>query len=205
LTLASDHIKNWNESTSSSSSGTGNNNNNSNSNTTSNHNNDAHTHNTLIHAETTSRLIILIQEVLKSLHNVEMTLKTNTELRTILLNIQVPIDLLELMDYTNINPDLYVRGFVQVATQQLIGLQRRKNALHALGTTIEQRLMMTQEQKKEQKTKTKKESDPIESTTTKKDQISSIQKRPYDDDDDDDDDHHDIATNEQPIMKKPRI
>jgi hypothetical protein len=115
------------------------------------------------------------------------------------MNIQVPIDLLELMDYTNINPDLYVRGFVQVATQQLIGLQRRKNALHALGTTIEQRLMMTQEQK----TKTKKESDPIESTTTKKDQISSIPKRPYEDDDDDD--HHDIATNEQPIMKKPRM
>ena len=83
---------------------------------------------------------MLIQEGLKSLQKVEATLKTDTELRQVLMNIHVPYDLLELLDYTNINPDLYLRGLVNEATQQLVGLQRRKSALHLLSTTIEQRL-----------------------------------------------------------------
>ena len=125
FTLASEHIKNWNESGSSNDATAVSN---------------AHTHNTTIHAESTSRLLLLIQEGLKSLQKVEATLKTDTELRLVLMNIHVPYDLLELLDYTNINPDLYLRGLVNEATQQLVGLQRRKSALHLLSTTIEQRL-----------------------------------------------------------------
>ena len=124
FTLASEHIKNWNESGSSNDATAVSN---------------AHTHNTTIHAESTSRLLLLIQEGLKSLQKVEATLKTDTELRQVLMNIHVPYDLLELLDYTNINPDLYLRGLVNEATQQLVGLQRRKSALHLLSTTIEQR------------------------------------------------------------------
>ena len=107
-----------------------------------------HTHNTTVHAESTARFITMVHEVMKSLQNVEATLKTNTELRQILQGIHVPYDLLELLDYMSINPDLYLRGLVNEATQQLVGLQRRKSALHLLSTTIENRLNYDDEQKR---------------------------------------------------------
>jgi Transcription factor subunit Med10 of Mediator complex len=146
LTLASDHIKNWNESHNHNS------NNNNSDVVVASH---AHTHNAMVHAETTSRFIVLVQDVMTSLQKVETTLKTNTELRQTLMNIHVPIDLLELMDYTNMNPDLYLRGLVNEATQQLVGLQRRKSALHLLSTTIENRLNENDKQKAEQQVSVK--------------------------------------------------
>ena len=54
------------------------------------------------------------------------------------------------MDYTNINPDLYTHGLVTETTQQLVGLQRRKNALHLLSATIEKQLNDDDEQKTEE-------------------------------------------------------
>ena len=76
-------------------------------------------------------------------------MKSNLELRRVLQNIHVPYDLLELMDYTNINPDLYTHGLVTETTQQLVGLQRRKNALHLLIATIEKRLNDDDDRKRE--------------------------------------------------------
>ena len=77
-------------------------------------------------------------------------LKSNLVLRQVLQNIYVQYDLLELMDYTNINPDLYTHGLMTETTQQLVGLQRRKNALHLLSATIEKRLNDDDEQKTEE-------------------------------------------------------
>ena len=77
-------------------------------------------------------------------------LKSNLVLRQVLQNIYVQYDLLELMDYTFINPDLYTHGLMTETTQQLVGLQRRKNALHLLSATIEKRLNDDDEQKTEE-------------------------------------------------------
>ena len=116
LSMTMGHIKNWNEAA-------------ENANSTAN-----------IHVESTTRLIELIQTIVKSIQKVESTLQKNVEFRQVLQNIYIPYDLLELLDYTNINPDIYLRGLVNEATGQLVGLQRRKNALHLLSTTIENRL-----------------------------------------------------------------
>jgi Transcription factor subunit Med10 of Mediator complex len=116
LSVTMAHIKNWNEAA-------------DNSNSTAN-----------VHVESTTRLIELVQSIVKSIQKVESTLQKNVDLRQVLQNIHVPYDLLELLDYTNINPDIYLRGLVNEATGQLVGLQRRKNALHLLSTTIENRL-----------------------------------------------------------------
>jgi Transcription factor subunit Med10 of Mediator complex len=116
LSVTMAHVKNWNEAA-------------DNSNSTAN-----------VHVESTTRLIELIQSIVKSIQKVESTLQNNVDLRQVLQNIYVPYDLLELLDYTNINPDIYLRGLVNEATGQLVGLQRRKNALHLLSTTIENRL-----------------------------------------------------------------
>jgi hypothetical protein len=155
LTLTSDHVKNWNESTTDTNTNSSNNNN---------------TNSNLTHAESTSRFINFVREVISSLQKVETILQTDTELRTVLQNIHVPYDLLELLDHTNINPDLYLKGLVNEAMQQLVGLQRRKNALHLLSTTIESRLkeQEQQEQLKQNEHNGESHSQSVVETDTKK-------------------------------------
>jgi Transcription factor subunit Med10 of Mediator complex len=135
LTMTMDHVKNWNEAT-------------ANDNTTTSTSN---TSSSMIHFESTTRLIALIQNIVKSIQKVETTLQNNVELRQVLQNVFVPYDLLDLLDYTNINPDMYLRGLVTEAMGQLVGLQRRKNALQLLSTSIESKLNEQDEQQRRQK------------------------------------------------------
>lgn len=58
-----------------------------------------------IHAETTTKLIGSILEVVSAIQRVEGVIKTDTELRKALHDCQVPINLLDLLDHGNgLNP-----------------------------------------------------------------------------------------------------
>jgi Transcription factor subunit Med10 of Mediator complex len=164
LTMTMDHVKNWNEAT-------------ANDNTTTSSTNN--TSSSMIHFESTTRLIALIQNIVKSIQKVETTLQNNVELRQVLQNVYVPYDLLDLLDYTNINPDMYLRGLVTEAMGQLVGLQRRKNALQLLSTSIESKLNEQDEQQRRRKLRqdrrSKKNCD--QDTDTEADQAAAITKK----------------------------
>lgn len=111
--------------------------------------------NASIHIDTTTKLIHSLQRIIHSLKNVEVKSLTRlatddkraTELKKRLREYQVPLDLLDLMDYGHaendsyhlfgLNPDCFIRGLLREALRQLAGLKRRKVALEMLGKAIE--------------------------------------------------------------------
>ena len=100
-----------------------------------------------IHVETTSKLILSIQELLKDLQEVEGVVKTKAELRQTLAECQVPINLLDLLDHGDgLNPDCFSRGLLREALGQLGGLKRRKLALEMLGAAVQSGLDAQQQQ-----------------------------------------------------------
>ena len=101
---------------------------------------------TSTHVETTTKLIDSLQEVVGSLREVEDKVmakggtadpgdkKLSDELR----KVQVPLDLLELLDYGGgINPDTYARALLREADRQIKKLNRRKLVLGLLAFEID--------------------------------------------------------------------
>ena len=100
-----------------------------------------------IHVETTNKLIVSIQALLKDLQDVEGVIKTKAELRQALAQCQVPIYLLDLLDHGDgLNPDCFSRGLLREALGQLGGLKRRKLALEMLGAAVQSGLDAQQPQ-----------------------------------------------------------
>jgi len=81
------------------------------------------------HAAQTSRLINMMKEVSRALAAVESRANDRK-------SVQIPLDLLDLLDYCNLNPDMYSRGLLKEARSQLAGLHRRKMALSMLGQAV---------------------------------------------------------------------
>ena len=111
--------------------------------------------NASIHIDTTTKLIQSLQKIIESVKNVEdksltrltTDSKEDLELKKNLREYQVPMDLLDLMDYGHVdndlhhlfglNPDCFIRGLLREALRQMAGLKRRKVALEMLGKAVE--------------------------------------------------------------------
>lgn len=90
-----------------------------------------------MHIESTSQLITNIRHVITALQRVEDCVKDDSKLREMLTKCRIPLDLLDLMDYTSINPECFSRGLLRESLGQLAGLKRRKLALELLGTAVQ--------------------------------------------------------------------
>jgi hypothetical protein len=92
-----------------------------------------------IHAETTTKLISSLLELINALQKVEGVIKTDAALKKTLQECQVPINLLDLLDHhpDGLNPDCFSRGLLREALGQLGGLKRRKLALEMLGAAVQ--------------------------------------------------------------------
>jgi len=116
-----------------------------------------------IHIDTTTKLIHALQRITQSLKQVEDKSLTrlasddnrDIELKKKLREYQVPLDLVDLMDYGytesdshnlfGLNPDCFIRGLLREALRQLSGLKRRKVALEMLGKAIEKGIVEKKE------------------------------------------------------------
>lgn len=101
-----------------------------------------------IHVESTSKLIDSIRQVISSLERVEGVVKTDATVRASLSNCLIPLDLLDLLDSSNLNPDCFSRGLLREALGQLAGLKRRKLALELLGAAVQSGLQKQQQQER---------------------------------------------------------
>ena len=90
-----------------------------------------------IHVESTSRLIANIRQILACIQKVEGQLQIDPDLYQSLQQCQIPLDLLDLMDASHLNPDCFARGLLREALGQLAGLKRRKLALELLGAAVQ--------------------------------------------------------------------
>lgn len=119
--------------------------------------------NASIHIDTTTKLIHALHRIIQSLKQVEDKSLTrlasddnrDIELKKKLREYQVPLDLVDLMDYGytdgdsyqlfGLNPDCFIRGLLREALRQLSGLKRRKVALEMLGKAIEKGIVEKKE------------------------------------------------------------
>lgn len=91
-----------------------------------------------IHVETTTKLMLSIQELVSALQRVEGVVKADAALKKSLQECQVPINLLDLLDHGDgLNPECFSRGLLREALGQLGGLKRRKLALEMLGAAVQ--------------------------------------------------------------------
>jgi hypothetical protein len=90
-----------------------------------------------IHVSSTTKLIQLLNEVVTALRGVEDTIRKDAALRKSLAECPIPVDLLDLLDSSRLNPDVFARGLLREALGQLAGLRRRKLALEMLGAAIQ--------------------------------------------------------------------
>lgn len=97
-------------------------------------------------ANNTDKLCKHMREVLAAAHSVETTLKDH---QAEYQNCWIPLDLLELLEYSGtktdkeygLHPDCFLRGLLKEATGQLTGLKRRKLALERLGAAVQMGLI----------------------------------------------------------------
>ncbi|GAX16948.1 hypothetical protein FisN_5Hh326 [Fistulifera solaris] len=89
-----------------------------------------------MHVERTSQLITKIHTTVQMLQRVEGFLQKDAALRETFLQCRIPLDLLDMLDSSKVNPDLFARGLLREALGQLAGLKRRKLALELLGGAI---------------------------------------------------------------------
>ncbi|GAX25244.1 hypothetical protein FisN_5Lh326 [Fistulifera solaris] len=89
-----------------------------------------------MHVERTSQLITKIHTTVKMLQRVEGFLQKDAALRETFLQCRIPLDLLDMLDSSKVNPELFARGLLREALGQLAGLKRRKLALELLGGAI---------------------------------------------------------------------
>jgi Transcription factor subunit Med10 of Mediator complex len=92
---------------------------------------------TNIHVSSTTQLIHHLNQVVTALQRVEGTIQSDAGLRKSLQECMVPVDLLDLLDSSKLNPDVFARGLLREALGQLAGLRRRKLALEMLGSAIQ--------------------------------------------------------------------
>jgi hypothetical protein len=90
-----------------------------------------------IHVSSTTKLIQHLNQVLTALRGVEDTVRKDAALRKALVECPIPVDLLDLLDSSRLNPDVFSRGLLREALGQLAGLRRRKLALEMLGAAIQ--------------------------------------------------------------------
>jgi hypothetical protein len=90
-----------------------------------------------IHVSSTTLLIQHLNQVVTALRAVEDTIRMDPALRKSLQECPVPLDLLDLLDSSRINPDVFSRGLLREALGQLAGLRRRKLALEMLGSAVQ--------------------------------------------------------------------
>ena len=67
-------------------------------------------------------------------------------MRQALQNCKIPLDLLDLMDSSSLNPECFSRGMLREALGQLAGLKRRKLALELLGAAVQSGIQKRQQQ-----------------------------------------------------------
>ena len=149
-----------------------------------------------VHVETTTGLIESLQQVLKSVRDVETKVmkgdgtEEDTKLIRELRESSVPLDLLELLDYGGggVNPDAYARSLLHESLRQLAGLKRRKLALELLGNAVKQGIARRNKSKKDSEDKTAAaaaagSSSPTETTAITQEKTSGRAKRKRDDHD----------------------
>ena len=89
-----------------------------------------------MHIERTSQLITKIHATVSMLQKVEALLQQDAVLRETFQRCRIPLDLLDMLDSSKVNPDCFSRGLLREALGQLAGLKRRKLALESLGNAI---------------------------------------------------------------------
>lgn len=89
-----------------------------------------------MHVERTSQLITKIHTTISMLQKVEGCLQQDAALRETLRQCSIPLDLLDMLDSSKLNPDCFSRGLLREALGQLAGLKRRKLALELLGAAV---------------------------------------------------------------------
>lgn len=89
-----------------------------------------------MHIERTSQLITKIHTTVSMLQKVEGLLQQDAGLRETFQQCRIPLDLLDMLDSSKVNPDCFSRGLLREALGQLAGLKRRKLALELLGGAI---------------------------------------------------------------------
>jgi len=96
-----------------------------------------------VHVETTTKLIGSLQKIVAAVKEVEEKAmkgdgsEGDKRLIKALREMQVPLDLLDLMDYGGgLNPDVFARGLLREAVRRLAGLKRRKLALELLSSAV---------------------------------------------------------------------
>lgn len=96
-----------------------------------------------IHVKSASQLLTNLQNVITALERVESSVQANVQS---LQDCPIPLDLLDLLEFSKLNPDCFARGLLREAMGQLAGLKRRKLALELLGvavrTGLDQRLQL---------------------------------------------------------------
>jgi hypothetical protein len=91
-----------------------------------------------VHSEQTTKLIVSIQQLIARLTRVEELVRDNGDVRKLLQDCPIPLDLLDLLDHGGfMHPDFFVRGLLTEAIGQLGGLKRRKLALEMLGAAVQ--------------------------------------------------------------------
>jgi len=82
-----------------------------------------------------TKLIELLNLLIHELNNVDVAIGEEDGGGD-LWSIKVPIDLLALMDYEDMNPELYVKQLLKVCLNMEVNLQRRKGAMSKLGDSV---------------------------------------------------------------------
>lgn len=89
-----------------------------------------------MHVERTSQLMTKIHTTVTMLQKVEGCLQQDVALRETFQQCLIPLDLLDMLDSSKLNPDCFLRGLLREALGQLAGLKRRKLALELLGAAV---------------------------------------------------------------------
>ena len=97
------------------------------------------------HVTLTSTLISKIRDVIECLQRVESSVKDDLELREKLQKCRIPLDLLDVLDSSNLNPECFSRGLLRESLGQLAGLKRRKLALELLGAAVQSGIQKRQQ------------------------------------------------------------
>lgn len=98
-----------------------------------------------MHVERTSQLISKIHVTIGMLQKVEGCIQEDDTLRETLQQCRIPLDLLDMLDSSKVNPDCFARGLLREALGQLAGLKRRKLALELLGAAVAAGIAKTNE------------------------------------------------------------
>lgn len=85
-----------------------------------------------IEDEQITKLIEMLNLLIHEINNLDMALG-DEETGGELWDIKVPVDLIALMDYEDLNPELYVKQLLKICLNMEANLQRRKQAMSELG------------------------------------------------------------------------